>query len=109
MEERYLVEHVCEPLALLLPVYVETPEGVVERFRSHRHLCGERLFRQVLEGTAELEVLGEVVFPVQSEHRLPLLCVVGIALERHVDCRSGIDDALVEDCRLSCRIVHAIV
>ncbi len=63
----------------------------------------------MLERTAELEVLREVILPVKSEHRLALLCIVGITFERYVYCSSGIDNTLVEDCNLSGRIVHAIV
>lgn len=61
MEERHLVEHIGEPLALLLPVQVDAPKGVVERFGSHRHLVGQRLLREMLQGTAHLEILGEVI------------------------------------------------
>ena len=77
MQTGQFVEHVGEPLALLLPVHVDAPERVVERFVAHRHLRGKRLFGEMLQRTAELEVLGEVVAPVDTHHRLSLLGVVG--------------------------------
>ena len=109
MQEGQLVEHVREPLALLLPVDVQAPDGVVERLRSHVHLVGESLFGEVLERTRELEVLREVVLPVHAEHRLALLSVVGIAFERHVHGGAGVDDALVEDGHLATRVVDRVV
>ena len=63
----------------------------------------------MLERTAELEVLREVILPVESHHRLALLCIVGVAFERYVHCCSCVEYALVEDCHLACRIVHAVV
>ena len=81
MQERQFVEHIRQPLAFLLPVYVQSPDGVVERLRAHGHLRCQRLLAEVLEGTANLEVLGKVVFPVQSDHCLALLRIVGITLE----------------------------
>ena len=45
MQERYLVEHVCKPLALLLPVHVHAPQGVVQGLAAHVYLGGEGLFR----------------------------------------------------------------
>ena len=109
MQQRYLVQHVGEPLALLLPVYVESPNGVVERFGTHVHLVGERLLGEMLERTRELEVLRYVVLPVKTEHCLSLLCIVSVALERHVHACSGVDDALIEDGHLATRVVHGVV
>ena len=109
MEERYLVEHVGDPLALLLPVHVNAPQRVVERLAAHVNLCGEGLLREVLYGSRHLEVFREVVLPVHSEHGLALLTVVAVALQRHVDRRARIDDALVEDGHLASAIVDRIV
>ena len=109
MQERHFVEHVGEPLALLLPVQVHAPEGVVQRFGAHCHLCGERLFREVLHGSAHLEVLREVVRPVHSEHRLARLSEVGVALVGSINLCACVKDALVQDGHLSGRIVDAIV
>ena len=109
VQEGHVVEHIGEPLALFLPVQVHTPEGVVERFGAHGHLGGERLLRQVLEGTAHLEVLGEVVLPVNAHHRLSGLSIVGVALIRGAHRRVGIQDALVDDGHLAGRIVDGIV
>ena len=57
MQQRQAVEKVGEPLALFVPVDVHAPQGVVQRFVAHGHLGGERLFGEMLERTAELEVL----------------------------------------------------
>ena len=109
MQERYLVEHVGKPLALLLPVQVDAPERILQRFAAHRHLVGERLFREMLQGSADLEIFGEFILPVESYHRLSHLSVIGIALQGDVDRRTGIDDALVEDGHLSGIVIHRVV
>ena len=109
MQERYLVEHVCKPLALLLPTDVEAHEGVVDRLRTHRHLGREALFPEMLQRTAYDELLGEVVFPVYAEHGLSFHRVVALTLKRDVDRRSCIDDALVEDSDLARRIIDGII
>ena len=54
-----------------------------------------------LQCTAQLEVLGEVILPVDTVECLSLHTVVTVALQRHVDSCSGIYDALVEDGYLS--------
>ena len=76
MQERYLVEHIGEPLALLLPVEVHSPERIVERLGSHVHLGGEGLLREMLQGTAHLEILGKLVLPIDAKHGLALLPIV---------------------------------
>ena len=109
VEERNLVEHVREPLALGLPVDIDAPQRVAQRFRAHGNLRGESLLMQVLNSTANLEFLREFVFEVESEHALAYLSVVGIGLKAHVDGRSGVDIALVKNCHLAGRVVNAIV
>ena len=109
VQEWNLVEHVCQPLAFLLPVDVQAPDGIVQRFRAHTHLRGKSLLGKVLQRTTELEVLREVVRPVHTHHRLAHLSIVGIALERYVHGRSCIEDALVQNCHLTGIIVHGVV
>ena len=63
----------------------------------------------MLQRTAQLEILREVVGPVHAEHRFSHLSVVGVAFERHVDGRSRVDDALVENRHLARAVVHGVV
>ena len=109
MQERNLVEHIRQPLTFLLPVDVDTPEGILHRFLSHRHLGEERLFTQMLERTAQLEILREVVFPVESKHRLAHHTIVGIAFKRNIDGCSCIDDALIENRHFTGIVIYRIV
>ena len=109
MQEGYLVEHRGEPLALLLPVHIESPDGVTQRLRTHRHLRGESLLREMHQCTAELEVLREVILPVHTQHRLALHTVVGVRLQRHTDVCARIDDALVQYGHLTGRVIYGIV
>ena len=109
MQEWNLVEHVREPLAFLLPVDVQAPNGVIQRFRTHAHLCGKGLLGEVLQRTTELEVLREVVSPVHTHHRLAHLSIVGIALKRHVHGRSCIKNALVQNGHLTGIVVNGVV
>ena len=48
MEEGQTVEHIGEPLTLLSPVDVESPQHVAQRFATHGHLRGQRLLGQIL-------------------------------------------------------------
>ena len=66
MQEGQFIKHIGEPLALVFPVDVHTPQHVAKGFRTHRHLRGQRLFGKILEGTAHLQVFREIVFPVES-------------------------------------------
>ena len=109
VQQGQLVEHVGEPLRLGLPVDVQTPQGVLQRLGAHGNLGGERLLGEMLQRTANLEVLGEVVLPVDTEHSLALHAVVVVRLQRHTDVGTGIDDALVEDGHLTGRVVDGIV
>ncbi len=58
---------------------------------------------------ADLEILGEIILPVESDHRLSDLSVIGIALQGDVHSRTGIDDALVEDGHLTGTVIHRVV
>ena len=109
MQERNLIEHIRKPLTLFLPIDVQSPNGVVERFRTHIHLCCQWLFRQVHECTTNLKILREVVFPVYTYHRLAFLLVSTLAFQRYVDSRTCINDALVKDSHLAGTVINAIV
>ena len=63
----------------------------------------------MLERSRKLEVLGEVILPVHAEHCFPLLSIIALALQRHVDCGTCVDDALVENGHLAGAVIHAIV
>ena len=108
-QERQLVEQVREPLAFLFPIQVHAPNRVFQWLGTHRHLRRVGLFRKVLQRTAHLEILREIVGPVHAEHRFSHLAVVGVALERHVDGRAGIENALIEDGHLARAVVHGVV
>ena len=109
MQEWYLVKHIGEPLTLLAPVEINAPKGVLQRFGAHGYLGSKRLFGEVLDSTAQLEVLGKIILPVQSEHRFSGLSEIGITLQRNVDSRTGIDDALVQDGHLTGTVIYRIV
>ena len=61
------------------------------------------------QGTADLEVLREVVFPVQAQHRLSLHAIFGVRLIRGSDIGSSVEDTLVDDGNLASRVVDGIV
>ena len=109
MQSGQLVEDIRQPLAFLLPVHVHSPNRVVQRFRAHGHLRGQRLFREMLHRTAQLEVLREIVFPVHAEHGLAHLSVVGVRLVGGRYLCIGVKKALVQYRHLTGTVVHAIV
>ena len=109
VQQRNLVEHIRQPLAFLLPVDVQSPDGVVERFCPHVHLGCQRLFGQVHERTADLEVFGEVVFPVHADHCLAFLLVGTLAFQGDIDGCSGVNDALIEDGYLPGTVIDTVV
>ena len=109
MQERYLVEHVGEPLALLFPVEIKSPQNIIQRFRTHCHFRREGLFGKPLERSAYLEIFRYVIFPVQPEHCLALHAIVCVTFKTYIYRRSGIDDALVEYRHLTGRVVDGVV
>ena len=109
MYEREFVEPVRKPLALLLPGDVHAPYCIIERLATHGDLRGERLFAEMHERTADLEVFGKVVFPRHAEERFALHAVVGVAFEAHVHGRACIEDALIEYAHDAGIVVHGIV
>ena len=109
MQQRQLVEHVGQPLAFRLPVDMQSPQGVLQRLGAHGNLRCQGLLTQMLQGTANLEILGEVVLPIEAEHALALHAVVVVGLQRDVDAGTSIDDALIEDGHLTSRVVDGIV
>ena len=109
MQEGNLVKHRGKPLALLFPVHIQAPQRVVQRFSPHRDLRGECLFGEVHQRTTDLEVLREFILPVDTNHRLTLHTIVGIRLQRHIHIRPCIDDTLVQNGHLTCRVIHGII
>lgn len=109
MPVRQQVEHIGEPLALVLPRHIEAPESVLQGFVTHRHLAREGLLVEVHERTAQLEVLGEVVGPVHAEHRLALHVEYGVALHGHVHRGACIEDALIDDGHRTHGVVDGVV
>ena len=109
MQERQLIQHVRKPLTLFLPIDIQSPKRIIKWFRPHLNLIGERLFRQMLQGSAQLKVAREVVFPIHTQHCLALHTIVVVAFKRHIDCRSGIKNALIEYSYLACTVIHAVV
>ena len=97
LDERQLVYQVREPLAFLLPAYVEAPECVLQRFVAHADLCGEWLLAQVHQCAAYGEVLVYLVVEVQAEHCLALHAVGVVAFHRGADVRACVQEALVDD------------
>ena len=109
MQERYLVEHVGEPLTLLFPVKAQAPDGVAQGFLAHGHLRGKCLLAQVHQRTTDGEALGEFVLPVYAKHGFALHAVFGVRLERHVHVGARIDNALIQDGYLTSRIIYRII
>ena len=102
-------QHIRQPLTLFLPVDVQSPQGVVQRFTAHTHLRSERLLREMLESTTELEVLTEIILPVHTIHGLTLLTIVSITLRTGRDRCSRIKNTLIENGHLTSIVVHSIV
>ena len=63
----------------------------------------------MLQRTANLEVLREVILPVEADHRLALHAIFRVRLQRDVDAGTCVDNALIEDGHLTGRVVDAIV
>ena len=101
MEERYLIEHIGEPLTFFLPVYIDTPKCIVQRLFSHAHLRCQSLFTQMLKCTTQLKILREIILPVYAEHGLSGLSIIVIALAGGTYRCTGIDQTLVEDRHLT--------
>ena len=88
---------------------MESPQRVVERLASHGHFAGQRLFADFEIGTSDVEVLGEVVFPVQAQHGLAHQRVVFLAFEADAHVGSSIENALVDDGDGTVTIVNRVV
>ena len=81
MQQRQFVEHIRQPLALCLPIDVQTPQRILQRFRAHGNFRCQGLFTQVLQGTAYLEILGEIILPVEAEHAFALHAIIVVGLQ----------------------------
>ena len=109
VEERQSVEHVSKPLTLFLPVKVQSPQQVLQRFRAHCYLGGLCLLTKILECTAQLEILCKIVFPVESEHCLTQHTIVGITFQTNINRCSCINNALVKNGYLTSGIVYTVI
>ena len=95
MQERQFIEHVGKPLTLFLPIQIQAPKRVVQRFFSHHNFVHQGLLGEMLKGSAELKVVRKVIFPIQTKHGFALHAIIIVAFKRHIHRRSGIQNALV--------------
>ena len=109
VQERYLVKHRCEPLRLLFPVDIQSPDGVAQRFFAHVNLRCKCLLVKMHDCTTNLQTLRQLVLPVESQHRFALHAIFGIRLERYTYVGTSIYDALIQDCNLTCRVIHRVI
>ena len=109
MQERYLVKYIGKPLALLLPIEIDTPKSILQWFRAHGNLRCKSLFGKMLQGTTHLEVLGEIILPVHTKHGLASLPIIRITFQGNIDRSTRIDDALVENGNLTRIVINRIV
>ena len=109
MQERYLVKYIGKPLALLLPIEIDTPKSVLQWFRTHGNLRCQSLFGKMLQGTTHLEVFGEIILPVHTKHGLASLTIIRITFQGYIDRSTRIDDALVENGNLTRIVINRIV
>ena len=92
-----LVEPVGEPQETGVVRQVHPPQGVVEHLVAHAHLLGKRFFREVHDGGSYIEILGEGVVEVETQHGLALHVEHRLVLERDADGGTRLDNALVQD------------
>ena len=59
--------------------------------------------------TTNLQTLRQLVLPVESQHRFALHAIFGIRLERYTYVGTSIYDALIQDCNLTCRVIHRVI
>ena len=109
VQERYLVKHRSEPLRLLFPVDIQSPNGVAQRFFAHVNLRCKCLLVKMHYCTTNLQTLRQLVLPVESQHRFALHAIFGIRLERYTYVGTSIYDALIQDCNLTCRVIHRVI
>ena len=109
MHKRQAVHEIRQPLALRFPRHVQSPNGVVQRFAAHRHLRGERLLAEVHERTAHLQLFGEIVLEIETEHRFALHAIVCVRFHRARNGCARIEDALVQNLHRAGIVVHGVV
>ena len=88
---------------------MHTPKDVVQGLVAHAHLGGQWLFAEVLEGTADDEVLVHLIVGVEAYEGLALHAVCVVALYRGADGCAGIYDTLVYDGDTTIVVVHDVV
>ena len=109
VEEGQLVQHVGQPLRVLFPVHMEAPQHVVQWFFVHPHFRGEGFLGHFHERTTDVEVLGEVIIPVHTQHRLAHEGEGVMVFQADTDIGACIDNALVDDPDNTGGVVHTIV
>ena len=109
MHKGEAVHEIRQPLALRFPRQVQSPNGVVQRFAAHSHLRGERLLAEVHERTAHLQLFGEIVLEIETEHRFALHAIVRIRFHRARNGCARIENALVQNLHRAGIVVHRVV
>ena len=109
MHKREAVHEIGQPLALRFPRHVQSPNGVVQRFAAHGYLRGERLLAEVHERTAHLQLFGEIVLEIETEHRFALHAIVCVRFHRARNGCARIEDALIQNLHCAGIVVHRVV
>ena len=63
----------------------------------------------MLEGTTYLEILREIVLPIETEHAFTLHAIVVIGLQGDADASTCINDTLIENGDLASRVIDGII
>ena len=109
MHKGEAVHEIRQPLALRFPRHVQSPNGVVQRFAAHSHLRGERLLAEVHERTAHLQLFGEIVLEIETEHRFALHAIVCVRFHRARNGCARIENALVQNLHRAGIVIDGVV
>ena len=93
----------------MFPVDIESVHGVDQRFVAHCNFAGKRFFIQMHDGSAQLEIIAEIIHPVDSCHGLALHAVLGIAFQLDAHAGACINNALVDDSHSTHTVIYGVV
>ena len=97
IQERQLIQHIRQPLALTLIGGIQSPQGIPDRLIAQGCLGRQGHLRHVHDRTTDHEILGKLIIQVQTDHRLTLHIVGRLVLQGDTDRRSTRNNTLIQD------------
>ena len=105
----HFVYQQCQPLHFRFPMGIHTPDCISQWLATCIHFRSDRALVHVHDGTANGQVLAELILQVRTEQRFALHREQCLIFQFHVHVRSRLQDRLIQYRHHTHRVIHRVI